>query len=37
MLVNDQIEITSGISQEELIVEGGQQKLVDGSPVAITK
>jgi RND family efflux transporter MFP subunit len=37
MLVNDQIEITSGISQEELIVEGGQQKLVDGSPVTITK
>jgi len=37
MLINDQIEVTTGISPEEIIVTGGQQKLVDGSPVIIIK
>jgi hypothetical protein len=36
-LINDQIEVTTGISPEEIIVTGGQQKLVDGSPVIIIK
>jgi len=37
MLIDDQIEVTTGISPEEIIVTGGQQKLVDGSPVIIIK
>lgn len=35
--VNDQIEIISGLNETDMIVSGGQQKLVDGSPVIITK
>lgn len=35
--VNDQIEIRSGLSPDDIIVTGGQQKLVDGSQVIITK
>lgn len=35
--VNDWIEIRSGLSPDDIIVTGGQQKLVDGSPVIITK
>jgi RND family efflux transporter MFP subunit len=37
IFINDNIEITSGISEHEIIVTGGQQKLVDGSLVIITK
>jgi hypothetical protein len=37
MLINDQIEILSGISGGETIVTGGKQKLVDGSLVMINK
>lgn len=36
-LINDQIEILSGVSGDETIITGGQQKLVDGSPVTMTK
>jgi RND family efflux transporter MFP subunit len=35
--VNDRIEIRSGLSPDDIIVTGGQQKLVDGSQVIITK
>jgi membrane fusion protein, multidrug efflux system len=35
--VNDKIEVTSGLAETELIVSGGQQKLVDGSAVIINK
>jgi membrane fusion protein, multidrug efflux system len=35
--VNDKIEVISGISENDLVVSGGQQKLVDGSAVVITK
>ena len=34
-LINDRIEITSGLTENEIVVTGGQQKLVDGSPVII--
>lgn len=37
MIMNDQIEVVSGVSPGEIIVKGGQQKLVDGSSVIITK
>jgi RND family efflux transporter MFP subunit len=36
-LVNDKIEITSGLGENEIIVTGGQQKLVDASPIIINK
>lgn len=36
-LINDQIEIVSGVSGDETIITGGQQKLVDGSNITITK
>ena len=36
-LINDHIEVLSGINQKEILVRGGQQKLVDGSPVSINK
>ncbi len=32
--LSDKIEITSGLNENEMIVTGGQQKLVDGSPVS---
>ena len=35
--VNDKIEVVSGLNENDLVVSGGQQKLVDGSPVIITK
>jgi RND family efflux transporter MFP subunit len=34
-LINDKIEITSGLVENEIIVTGGQQNLVDGSQVII--
>ena len=34
-LINDKIEITSGLVEDEIIVTGGQQNLVDGSQVII--
>lgn len=36
-IINEQIEVITGISPGEIIVKGGQQKLVDGSNVIITK
>lgn len=36
-LINDRIGITSGLTENELVVTGGQQKLIDGSPVLIKK
>jgi RND family efflux transporter MFP subunit len=36
-LINDKIEITSGLAENELVVTGGQQKLIDGSSVSIQK
>lgn len=36
-LVNNQIEITSGITDGELIVTGGQQKLSDGMSISLNK
>jgi membrane fusion protein, multidrug efflux system len=36
-LYNDNIEITSGISENEPIISGGQQKLVDGASITIQK
>jgi multidrug efflux pump subunit AcrA (membrane-fusion protein) len=36
-IVNDKIEITSGLYENEIVVTGGQQKLIDGSPVSIQK
>ena len=36
-LMDNYIEIESGLSEGEIIVTGGQQKLVDGSPVVISK
>ena len=36
-LVNNRIEITSGLNSGDVIVTGGQQKLSDGSLVTITK
>lgn len=35
--MDDKIEVTSGLKDNESVVSGGQQKLVDGSPVIITK
>jgi membrane fusion protein, multidrug efflux system len=35
--MDDKIEVISGLKDNELVVSGGQQKLVDGSPVIITK
>jgi membrane fusion protein, multidrug efflux system len=36
-LINDNIEITSGLKENESVVKGGQQKLVDGSLITINK
>ncbi len=36
-LFNDKIEITSGLSENEIVVTGGQQKLVDGSLITTNK
>jgi len=36
-MINDKIEITSGLKENETIVTGGQQKLVDGSRININK
>jgi membrane fusion protein, multidrug efflux system len=36
-LINEKIEIISGLGEKEIIVTGGQQKLVDGSLVSINK
>jgi membrane fusion protein, multidrug efflux system len=35
--MNDWIEITSGLNENEIVVAGGQQNLVDGSPVSVQK
>jgi RND family efflux transporter MFP subunit len=35
--INDKIEVISGLKESDSVVSGGQQKLVDGSPVIITK
>jgi RND family efflux transporter MFP subunit len=35
--LNDKIEVISGLKETDLVVSGGQQKLVDGSQVIITK
>ncbi len=35
--IDDKIEVISGLKDNESVVSGGQQKLVDGSPVIITK
>jgi RND family efflux transporter MFP subunit len=35
--MNGQIEVISGLKETDIIVSGGQQKLVDGSPVIISK
>jgi multidrug efflux pump subunit AcrA (membrane-fusion protein) len=32
-IINNQIEITSGITVNEIVVTGGQQKLVDGRKI----
>jgi RND family efflux transporter MFP subunit len=29
-IINDQIEVTSGLTENEIVVTGGQQRLVDG-------
>jgi RND family efflux transporter MFP subunit len=36
-VMDDKIEVISGLKGTESVVSGGQQKLVDGSPVIITK
>jgi RND family efflux transporter MFP subunit len=36
-LFNDKIEITSGLNENEIVVTGGQQKLVDGSLITTNK
>jgi RND family efflux transporter MFP subunit len=36
-IVNDKIEIVSGLTENDTVVSGGQQKLFDGSSVTITK
>ncbi|KAA9340383.1 efflux RND transporter periplasmic adaptor subunit [Larkinella humicola] len=36
-LINNQIEITSGLAENETVVTGGQQKLNDGSLISIAK
>jgi membrane fusion protein, multidrug efflux system len=35
--INDKIEVISGLKETDLVISGGQQKLVDGSTVIITK
>jgi len=32
-IINDRIEITSGLSEDEIVITGGQQKLVDGAKI----
>jgi multidrug efflux pump subunit AcrA (membrane-fusion protein) len=32
-IINNQIEITSGLTVNEIVVTGGQQKLVDGGRI----
>ncbi len=34
-LINDKIEVVAGLNEKEVVVAGGQQKLVDGSPILI--
>jgi RND family efflux transporter MFP subunit len=34
-LINDKIEVSTGLNENELIITGGQQKLVDGSTIMI--
>ncbi|MGV3706624.1 MAG: efflux RND transporter periplasmic adaptor subunit [Arcticibacter sp.] len=36
-LIDNQIEVTAGIREGELIVTGGQQKLTDGASISLTK
>jgi len=36
-IFDDLIEITAGLNEKELVITGGQQKLIDGSPVIISK
>ncbi|MBS1639411.1 MAG: efflux RND transporter periplasmic adaptor subunit [Bacteroidetes bacterium] len=36
-IVNNKIEITSGITANEIVVTGGQQKLTDGSSITLSK
>jgi membrane fusion protein, multidrug efflux system len=36
-LINEQIEITSGLRENEMVVCGGQHNLVDGSSITISK
>jgi multidrug efflux pump subunit AcrA (membrane-fusion protein) len=36
-LYDDQIEIVSGLTENEIVVTGGQHKLTDGTPVTIQK
>jgi len=35
--INDKIEVISGLKETDMVVSGGQQKLVDGSQVIVTK
>jgi len=35
--INDKIEVISGLKETDMVVSGGQEKLVDGSQVIITK
>jgi len=35
--INDKIEVISGLKETDLVVSGGQQKLVDGSALILTK
>ena len=35
-LVNNKIEVTAGLSPQEIVVTGGQQKLTDGSSVSLS-
>jgi hypothetical protein len=32
-IINNEIEITSGLAENEIVVTGGQQKLVDGGRI----
>jgi membrane fusion protein, multidrug efflux system len=34
-IINDQIEILSGLAENEMVITGGQQKLVDGTRIVI--
>jgi hypothetical protein len=36
-LINDKTEIIYGLKENEIVVTGGQQKLVDGSQINIIK